>query len=671
MLLLSPLVIILFYFLLPLIYFKKSFEKSEDEKKDFERIRFLKGHLLDQKNYTEAAIWFDQVYKTNYEKTKWWKLPNLFSIPPLARDWSRGYTPTVDQYVTDLCDPVYQRKIKNAIDREDEIAQLETVLSKTDKPDAILVGDEGVGKHTIVDAFAKKIYEGRSNSILIYKRILKLNLEAILTKSTDQKQRENILEELLKEALNAKNVILLIDDIDRYLSNDDKRVDLTLILEKFIKLPDIQIIGITTAYAYQKYIYSNEKMQHLFTKIDVAEVTQSQAVYILKNAALVLEQRYKISIPYETVLQTIEKSNFFLTSIPFPEKAIELLDMACANLIKSKKELLTPDIIDAVLTQITHTPTTLNDQMKDKLIHLENLLLSQIVSQDEGVEQVASAMRRAFILLGKRKKPLASFLFLGPTGVGKTETAKVLARIFFGTSDKLIRFDMSLYQSADDIPKLIGSIEGTNPGLLSSAIREHPYGVLLLDELEKANHDLLNIFLTVLDEGYFTDGYGKKVDCKNLVIIATSNAGSELLYQLMTGDASGRAPDSAQRSEHWREGNSGQDPSYLVNYLVEKKIFLPEFLNRFDGVIQYNPLDQQAIVQIARKMVDQISKDILKLHEVHLQVSDEYLTQLVQKSYDPKFGARNMERIIRDEIEDKAAKMILEDKINGVQEIKL
>ena len=252
-------------------------------------------------------------------------------------------------------------------------------------------------------------------------------------------------------------------------------------------------------------------------------------------------------------------------------------------------------------------------------------------------------MRRAFLLLGKRKKPLTSFLFLGPTGVGKTETAKALSEIFFGNEKFMIRFDMSQYQTKEDIIKLIGSSETSDPGLLTDAIREQSYGVLLLDEIEKADKSLLNIFLTILDEGYFTDGYGKKVDCKNLVIIATSNAGADYIFQKM---------------------KFGQPipTNELIAYLIDKRLYSPEFLNRFDGVIAFQPIQSNSMVPIARKMLTAIEKQIYDLYKVKLQVSDATLAAVLQKNFDPAFGARNLDRVLRNEIEDQVAQIILAGK---------
>jgi len=639
-----PIIALIFFLFLPLFYLLSLFQKTSQEKKDIFKKKFIETHLLSEENRSFVENWFEKYYQQHLEKVSWWKLTNLFSYPPLARDWAVGYTPTLDQYTTDLATSIYLHHIKNIVDREKEIEEIEQILTKSIENNVIIVGEEGVGKHTIIDALAKKIYLGKTNIHLMYRRILKLNMEKILTEYVDQKQRENFFEELLKEAQQAKNIILFIDNFDKYIADDQGKIDLTISLEKYSKSNLIQIIGITTPFAYQSFIFPNEKINRIFNKVDVYEVADQEAENILLESVIAFENHYKVYIPYETVKEVIEKSEFYLTYIPFPEKAVDLLDTACVYAKQRGTDrsrpvpTITPEIINAVLTEKTHIPTTITKQMKEKLLNLETLLFSRIIQQDEAIKKLSSALRRSFLLIGKRKKPLATFLFLGPTGVGKTETAKVITEVFFSNTPKsLIRFDMSEFQSKYDIPKLIG--DSTNPGLLTQTIREQSYGVLLLDEIEKADKDLINIFLTVVDEGYFIDGQGRRVDCKNLVIIATSNAGSDIIYQ--------NAPN----------------PPNLPNYLIKQGIFSPEFLNRFDGVIAFQSLSQQSIKILAKKIINQIGIDILKLYKVKIIVSEKTLETVSQKGYDPRFGARNLERTIRDEIEDKVAKLIFEDKV--------
>jgi len=658
-----PFIALFFFLFSPFFYLLSLFQKTTQEKKEILKKSFIDNHLLNEENRSFVENWFEKYYQQHIEKICWWKLSNLFSYPPLARDWAVGYTPILDQYATDLATFAYLHHIKNIVNREKEIKEIEQILTKSIESNVIIVGEEGVGKHTIIDALAKKIYLGKTNIHLMYRRILKLNMEKILTEFVDQKQRENFFEELLKEAQQAKNIILFIDNFDKYIVDYQGKIDLSISLEKYAKSDLIQIIGVTTPFAYQRFIFPNEKISRIFNKVDVYEVTDREAENILLDAVFAFEDHYKVSIPYETVKEVIEKSEFYLTYIPFPEKAVDLLDTACVYAKQNRSTdrsrpvpTITPEIINQVLTEKTHIPTTLTKQMKEKLLNLETLLFSRIIQQDEAVKKLSSALRRSFLLIGKRKKPLATFLFLGPTGVGKTETAKAIARVFFTDStdltdstdsNHLLRFDMSEFQSKYDIPKLIG--DNSNPGLLTKTIREQSYGVLLLDEIEKADKDLINIFLTILDEGYFIDGVGKRVDCKNLVIIATSNAGSDILYSPI----------------------SPISPISLIDKLIKRGIFSPEFLNRFDGVIAFQSLNKESIKILAKKIINQTGVDILKLYKVKIIVSEKTLEVVSQKGYDSRFGARNLERTIRDEIEDKVAKLIFEDKAKPGETIDL
>ena len=621
-----PFVALSFFLFTPFFYLISLTQKTSQEKKDIFKKKFIETHLLIEENRFFVENWFEKYYRQNLEKIQWWKLSNLFTYPPLARDWAVGYTPILDQYATDLATSSYLHHIKNIIDREKEITEVEQILTKSNESNVIIVGEEGVGKHTIIDALAKKIYLGKTNIHLMYRRILKLNMERIL--------KEKNFEDLLEEAQQAKNIILFIDNFDKY-------INLSISLEKYAKSNLIQIIGTTTPFDYQSFIFPNEKINQMFSKVDVYEVTDEEAENILLESVFTFENHNKVSIFYETVKEVIEKSKFYLTYIPFPEKAVDLLDQACVYAVSNSPKTkdtpkVTPDTINQVLTEKIHIPITITKQMKEKLLNLELILSSRIIQQDEAIKKLSSALRRSFLLIGKRKKPLASFLFLGPTGVGKTETAKVVSNVFF--EDLLLRFDMSEFQSKYDIPKLIGDNE--HPGLLTSTIRKQSYGVLLLDEIEKADKDLINIFLTIIDEGYFIDGMGKKIDCKNLIIIATSNAGSDILYSQI----------------------SPISPISLIDRLIEKKIFSPEFLNRFDGVIPFESLNQESLKVLAKKIIEKISIDVLKLYKVKMAVSEKTIDYVSKKGFDPRFGARNLERTIRDEIEDKLAKLILQDK---------
>lgn len=645
-----PLLILVFALTLPFRYFLFLLQKPDVERKKILRDRFLKQRLLDRENQKNVEAWFEVYYKEYIKPPPWWDIHSLFAVPPIGRDWSAGYTPILDRYSQELTQA--KTHFKTLVDREKEIHQIALILSKSEEANVVIVGDEGVGKHTVVEALAKRIFEGKINPMLAYKRILKIDIEKIISQSQDVSQKETLLKSLFEEAREASNIVIFIDNFDKYISGAGKeRIDLTSAITDYARSARIQFLAITTPFAYQKYLVSNETINRLFTKVEVFEIGQREAMEILMKAAFEIEFRLKLFIPYETIKETVEKSNFYITAIPFPEKAVTLLDEACVYLAqlpnnKNNTRIVTPDIVDTVLSQKTHIPVQLNQSLKDKLLRLESLLGQKIIAQKNSIDKLSSAMRKSFTLASSRKKPLASFLFLGPTGVGKTETAKALSQVFFGSDDYLIRFDMSFYQTQNDIAALVGSMDSGNPGLLTAAVRQKPYGVLLLDELEKAHKDLLNIFLTVFDEGYFTDGAGKRVDCKNLIVIATSNAGADFIFSKM------EKPEIFHLTDR-----------DLINHLVEQKLFTPEFLNRFDGVILYQPLDQAAQFIIAKQMIGRVASEAHKAHKINLVVSDQFLTDLVAKNFDSKFGARNLARVIRDEIEDKIAQLILADKI--------
>jgi ATP-dependent Clp protease ATP-binding subunit ClpC len=657
---------------------------TEEEIKEKEKEMFLASHCLKQENSLAVSEWFEEGWQKTISEKKWWDRKLLFSYPPLARDWATGYTPMLDTYVEDLTSSVYQSETRHIVGRKKELSQMQDILSKSEEANVILVGEEGVGKRTVVDALARLIYEGQTGMQLAYKRILRLNMEKILTFSTDLKQRETFFEDLLSEAVDAKSIILLIENIDKYCAPGEGRLDLTTSIEKFAKYPTIQFIGITTPFFFQRYLFPNEKINRLFAKVDVKEISKIEALVTLLHCIPSFEKTYSVDIPYETALAVIEKSEFYITHIPFPEKAIELLDQTASHYYSRSKRkphektpAVLPEYIDVVLSEKTQIPTSLSEEMRKKLLELETLLEQQVLFQKNALSQLASAIRRSFILLGKRKKPLATFLFLGPTGVGKTETAKALAHIFFGNETSyLTRFDMSLFQSKDDIKTLIGSLESGLSGMMSQAIREQPFAVLLLDELEKAHPDLLNIFLTIIDEGYFTDGFGKRVDCKNLIIIGTSNAGSDYIYKQQTviNKLESVISTEANANEQSGEIPPTQDnvsQTDLIDYLVQNKIYSPEFLNRFDGVVVYNPISNDALLELAKKMSGSIQTTIFSVYQIKINVKEETLLTMIKKHYNPQFGARNLEHVVTTEIEDKLATLLLEKKISGGDVISL
>lgn len=648
------LIVIYFVLILPVELVLYHIQPTSEELLLQKQDKFIQSHCLKpDENASAVKQWFIALQNTESK--------GLFSYPPLARDWAYGYTPTLDEYVEDLTGPSYQSITRHVVGRGKELKLLQTVLGKSIEANAMVVGEEGVGKHTVVDALARMIYDGTCIKELAYKRVLKLNMEKILNRFTDLQQREAFFETLLSEAQEAKSIVIVIENIERYVSLGEGHLDLSPIIERYAKQSVIQFIGITSPFLYQRFLFPNEKIQRLFTKVDVPEISKEEAEETILHAVPTFEMRFNVIIPFETARAVVAKSEFYITHIPFPEKALALLDEVCSGL---PNQTILPEHIDQVLAKKTHIPTTLTEELKVKLLQLEDSLSSRVLFQEKAIHSLSAAIRRSFILLGKRKKPLATFLFLGPTGVGKTETAKAVADMFFGSQKYLVRFDMSLYQSKNDIKTLVGSIESGLPGQLSKTVREQPYAVLLLDELEKAHPDLINIFLTVIDEGYFTDGYGKRVDCKNLIIIATSNAGSQ--YSMKQQQIMQRLSDVG-----FTEPQTQSSDLQVVNYLIQNHIFSPEFLNRFDGVIEYQPINEVSALAIAKKTIQSIQQSIYSLYRIKITVSDKTLLLMIKNGFDPVFGARNLERSLTQQVEDKIAELLLQNKVSEGQSISL
>ena len=396
---------------------------------------------------------------------------------------------------------------------------------------------------------------------------------------------------------------------------------------------------------------SGRPILSLFEKIEVRGVSGEETLKLLEYLTFSLEKRHKIFISYPALRQIIFLTDKYLPVLHFPEKAIDILDEAAVYVASLKKEkIVLPEHIAKIITEKTEIPVgQLQAKEKEILLNLEELIHKRIINQEEAVKEVSTALRRARSEISQRKRPMGCFLFLGPTGVGKTETAKALAENYFGAEEKMIRLDMSEFQNITDIARLIGS--GTEPGLLTSSIRENPFSLLLLDEIEKDHPNILNLFLQVLDEGHLTDGFGRKVNFKNTIIIATSNAG----YKVILG--------ALKEKEGWQ--NIKQK---LLDELFEKRIFRPEFINRFDAVVVFRPLSKENLLDIAELMLFGIKRKLLE-KGIEFIITRELKEKIVELGYSPVFGAREMRRVIQDKVENILAEALLSGRLKAGSKI--
>ncbi|MFC1711760.1 AAA family ATPase [Patescibacteria group bacterium] len=602
----------------------------------------------------QAVEKWQQAQKLKQKKaSRFWEKENLLKVRSFGTDLAFGFTLGLDKYCTDLSfPPAFSHHL---VGRKHEIRQIETVLLRNSQNNIILTGEAGTGKQTIVLGLAKAIKEKRVNPGLFYKRVLELNMTSILGQSIALPEAKARFENLLKEAQAAGNIILVINQLEKFASSAEG-IDLTSVLAPILQKSKIQIIGITTPVLWERYIFPNQQIIKYFEKVEVVAPTAKQALDILQSILPDFEKGKKARVTYQALKEIIQLSESLITNIPFPEKAIDLLDQVLVQAEAQGKRLVLKEDVDKLVSVKTKVPVgTISQDEEAKLKNLSQLIHKQIINQKEAVEAIVTAMQRARLGISEAEKPIGSFLFLGPTGVGKTETAKALARAYFGSEKLMVRFDMSQYQDTSAVKNLIGSVETEKPGILVKQVRENPYGVLLLDEFEKANPEILNLFLTVFDEGYLKDIRGKNVSFKNLIIICTSNAAAEFIREKIGSK---------------RKIEFSKFCSQVIEYTLQKNIFSPELVNRFDGTIVFKPLEPEHIKAIAKKLVAKLIKRLLK-KQIHLEADDQVYTLLAELGYSTTFGARPMKRLIADKIETLIAKSVLGGEIKKGEKIKL
>jgi ATP-dependent Clp protease ATP-binding subunit ClpC len=388
-------------------------------------------------------------------------------------------------------------------------------------------------------------------------------------------------------------------------------------------------------------------------KVEVKEISERETILILENLTAFLERKYKKFIPYTAIREIIRYSARYIRDNPFPKKAIDLLEEVLVYASRyGKVSLVLPEYVTKVISEKTDIPLgKIETKEKEILLNLEKLFHQRIINQEEAVKEVSTALRRARAEITLKNRPMGSFLFLGPTGVGKTETSSALAEIYFDSEDRMIRLDMSEFQTAEDIPRLIGSPQ--KEGLLTTPVREDPFSLVLLDEIEKSHPNILNLFLQVLDEGHLTDGLGRKIDFKNTIIIATSNAGYKIILKALK-----------ERTE-WK----GVKEKLLDN-LFETAVFRPEFINRFDAVIVFKPLSKENLLDIAELLLQKLKKSLAQ-KDIDFIITLALKEKIAELSYDPTFGARQMRRVIQDKVENVLARAILSGELKGGNKIEV
>jgi ATP-dependent Clp protease ATP-binding subunit ClpC len=639
---------------------KERIEVSDLIPKIAEMSKIFKEFLIQKKIKTEdlknVAEWADYLEKEFTEAKKFWEWKNLIKKGALAREWTAGYTILLDRFSFDVTESMRSQKFRKIFAHQREVREMERILSGPEKNDVLIVGESGSGRRSMLESLARRCALGKSTPELNFKRIVFLDLPKLISITQTIEEAENLLDEIFREVVKAGNVILVIDDIHHYIGITPGRkvgeIEISGILSSYLPSPHFQLVGITTFEGLHRHIELRPSVLEYFEKIEVPEVSVEETLLILEDRALRLEEKYKVFFPLQTLKEIVKNCARYLAAIPFPEKAIDVIDESAISVSQKKKKIVLPKDVNEIITRKSKIPVgELEKTEKIKLLNLEKLLHERIIDQEEAVKEISAALRRARAELKVRKGPMGTFLFLGPTGVGKTETSKALSEIYFGSEERIIRLDMSEFQNVQDLPRLLGG-EGKE-GLLTTQVRENPFSLVLLDEFEKAHPNILNLFLQVFDEGHLTDGLGRKVDFKNTILIATSNAGYQLIFK------------ATQEKRDWQ-----QLKEELINYLVENGIFRPELLNRFDAVVLFKPLSKENLLKISELLLKKVKKN-LKEKEIDFVITEELKEKIVQLSFDPKFGAREMQRVIQDKISNALAEALLSERIKRGNKIEI
>ncbi len=596
---------------------------------------------LKKEDVENLTLWLENIEEKIRKRKRFWDYENLARKGTLAKAWTSGYTINLDRYSSDLTEAMKKRDLE-FVGHQKEVELMERVLSRGEINNVLLIGEPGTGKRSMIYNLAKRSFFGRSLSEVNYKRVVELDLAALLAQIENPEEVETTLDLIFQEVMRAGNVILIIDQFHNYIGQVSRPgvIDISGVLAPYLRFPQFQIIAITNYEGLHRYIEKNPSVLSLFEKVEVSGISQRETLTLLEYLVFTLEKKHKIFISYPALREIVVLTERYFPSLYFPEKAMNLLDEAAVFAASAKEKTLLPKHVARIITERTEIPVgEIETKEREILLNLEELIHRRIINQEEAVKEVSTALRRARAEITIRKGPMGCFLFLGPTGVGKTETSKALAENYFGSENKMIRLDMSEFQAVKDIPRLLGSV--SESGLLTTPVRENPFSLLLLDEIEKAHPNILNLFLQVLDEGFLTDGFGRKVDFKSSIIIATSNAGYKVILKALK-----------ERSD-W----SGVKQK-LLDQLFEQETFRPEFINRFDAVVVFKPLSKENLLGIAELLLSKLKKNLSE-KGIELVITEPLKEKIVELGYSPVFGAREMRRALQDKVENLLASALL------------
>lgn len=535
------------------------------------------------------------------------------------------------------------------VGRSNEYEEFLVILSKDSSNNVLLVGEAGSGKTSLVEYFAYNSHIGNTPDGLGHKVVYELLVDQFLAGASSKGEQQARFTALIQDIQHSGNVLLFIQNIETIFGGGGVGLDISGVLFEYLKAGTVQVIGTTTLASFNTYLKGKQSVANLFEDVRLDEPDKPTALFMLFEKVPLLEQKFHVKISYPAVKTSVDLSASYFPDRILPGKAITMLeDTASRARMEKRKFIEKDDVIRQIETKTDIVLEKPTQKEKNVLLHLEDEIHKRIINQEDAVHAIASAMRRLRSGFSKETRPISTFLFLGPTGVGKTETAKALAQIYFHDKVHMIRIDMSEYQAQESLPRLLGAFpaEAYIPNTLTEQVKDNPFSLVLLDEFEKAHPHILDLFLQVFDDGRLTDNSGKTISFANTIIIATSNAGSEMVR------------------EGIERGTNKNLKGELTEYLLKNNLFKPELINRFDEVVVFTPLSHEHIKEIIKLLFKDVSDQLAK-QEITLQVDNAVIEKIIQEGYSAEFGARNVRRYIEENIEEVISKAILENKLGN------
>lgn len=602
-----------------------------------------------------AAEWVCRENENKKIKERWWSRENLSQIPGIGKDWAYGGAYKLKKYGHEIVGTNYGNMSNiSLLKRESEFNQLKDALLRASKSNVLLVGSLGVGVMDLVYVLARKVHSKTINPALEGRKVVLLDTNLLISETRNKGDFEHEVMCIFEDAIGAGNIILVIKNLPEFtMSARAIGSNISSILAPYFSSSAIQIIATSDKDAYHHILERNAYIMNEFEKISINETDNESTIAVLEKTAEQFELTEGLFFTYPAILEIANSANQYITEGSMPNKAIDLL----INLVsvvhrKQKTVVVKEDVLDLIEDKTSIPVGKIKQKEREQLEQMEDFLHKRVVGQNEAIHAISDAMRRSRAGVRNMSRPISSFLFLGPTGVGKTETVKALAESFFGDENKITRFDMSEYQGMDALIRLIGESRTNSAGALATSLRDRPYGILLLDEFEKTNTDVHNLFLQILDEGFFTDAYAKKINVRNMIIVATSNAGSDIIWDITK-----------------KGGDLLASKNEFIDEIVTEGTFKPELLNRFDKIVLFHPLSKEHLRDIAEISLLRFSKRLRIKNNIEFMVNEAVINFVARQGYKRSFGARPMRRFIQENIEQNIAENIINGQIQKGQHI--